>query len=552
MRKRNHFMIAAMSIFVCLLVSAGCEVTTSSCGNGTCETSETCATCPADCGQCPDTCGNGRCDSSEDCSTCSQDCGECPRCGDGTCDSGEDCSSCPADCDCTDDVWVTFSWTINGAAADAAACSGVGGATVQLWLDDNDDGAADRSVDFTCSSGAGSTDTSLFEAGDTISYAFALLNSSGDILSQSDSWSTETMSAGNNNLGTVDFSMGGPASIGFGWTLFGMPASTAICSSVDASAVQVWIDENGDDAADDFYEFGCSAGSGVSPEDFMAGDTVKYAFALYATGGDILTQSDAWYTEVLGAGINDLGTVDFTYDIPSGAAAAFSWYIHGVLGGEEGDYGISETTEICSLMEGSSVQLWIDNDDDTVADLYYEADCGDGYGVTPFDWDGGEGITFAFGLYNGSGELISQSDSWDTATLSTGINDLGSVNFYVGDFGPLGVELQWADKIDDPAYGDCDFPPDTVTSMGYLLCYDGAACEGDYLYDEVDIDTDPADCREQLDWDILDYGTYTLIVDGEDVFSAVLWGLECMDLTVNSYEPNSNEFTCQVYLTFTP
>ena len=108
MRKRNHFMIAAMSIFACLLVSAGCEVTTSSCGNGTCEASETCATCPADCGQCTDTCGNGTCDSGEDCSTCSQDCGECPRCGDGTCDSGEDCSSCPADCDCTDDVWVVF------------------------------------------------------------------------------------------------------------------------------------------------------------------------------------------------------------------------------------------------------------------------------------------------------------------------------------------------------------------------------------------------------------------------------------------------------------
>ncbi|MFH1435234.1 MAG: hypothetical protein ABIJ56_05925, partial [Pseudomonadota bacterium] len=70
--------------------------------------------------------------------------------------------------------------------------------------------------------------------------------------------------------------------------------------------------------------------------------------------------------------------------------------------------------------------------------------------------------------------------------------------------------------------------------------------------DEVDIDTDPADCREQLDWAILDYGTYTLIVDGEDGFGAVLWGVECEDLAVNSYEPNSNEFICGVFMTYTP
>ena len=52
-------------------------------------------------------CGDGTCNSGESCSNCAQDCGACPpppdvpmgpRCGDGTCNSGENCSNCMQDC----------------------------------------------------------------------------------------------------------------------------------------------------------------------------------------------------------------------------------------------------------------------------------------------------------------------------------------------------------------------------------------------------------------------------------------------------------------------
>lgn len=47
-------------------------------------------------------CGDGNCDSTESCSSCSEDCGACPTpehyCGDGICSQDEHCSDCPSDC----------------------------------------------------------------------------------------------------------------------------------------------------------------------------------------------------------------------------------------------------------------------------------------------------------------------------------------------------------------------------------------------------------------------------------------------------------------------
>lgn len=67
------------------------------CGDGMCNASEGCSSCPQDCGDCP-VCGDGLCDAGEACSSCPQDCGECSDCGNGLCDGPEDCSSCPGDC----------------------------------------------------------------------------------------------------------------------------------------------------------------------------------------------------------------------------------------------------------------------------------------------------------------------------------------------------------------------------------------------------------------------------------------------------------------------
>ena len=76
------------------------------CGDGSCDSTETCSSCPSDCGNCPGYCGDGTCDSTETCSNCATDCGGCPAtCGDGTCDSGETCGNCSKDCGkCPPDV----------------------------------------------------------------------------------------------------------------------------------------------------------------------------------------------------------------------------------------------------------------------------------------------------------------------------------------------------------------------------------------------------------------------------------------------------------------
>ena len=74
-----------------------CASTGPKCGNGTCESGETTANCPADC-KTASKCGNGVCDSGETTTNCPADCKTAAKCGNGTCESGETASSCPADC----------------------------------------------------------------------------------------------------------------------------------------------------------------------------------------------------------------------------------------------------------------------------------------------------------------------------------------------------------------------------------------------------------------------------------------------------------------------
>ncbi len=63
---------------VCTAVFDNVSVTTPTvCGNGMCESGETCANCGSDCGACG-ACGDGTCDPDETCTSCSADCGSCP------------------------------------------------------------------------------------------------------------------------------------------------------------------------------------------------------------------------------------------------------------------------------------------------------------------------------------------------------------------------------------------------------------------------------------------------------------------------------------------
>ncbi|MFH1437563.1 MAG: hypothetical protein ABIJ56_17785 [Pseudomonadota bacterium] len=434
------------------------------------------------------TCGNGICGSGESCYSCAEDCGVCTDCGNGICEGGESCYSCPGDCgqcmDCGNGVYEAGE-NCSSCPDDCGTCTPVCG-----------DGSCDAPE--SCWSCAG-------------------------------------------DCGACP----GDAAVSFAWTIGGLPANYGVCAGVGAGTVQIWFDETGNDRTDRFYEFDCEDGSGATPEDFASGHIVKYAFALYDRSGSILTQSDGWSTLALSAGLNDLGTVDFTYTPPHDAAVSFAWSIHFL----EGD------ATLCGAVGAAAVQLWLDETGDDETDRVVEFDCSYGAGTSGLIFDSGEDIKYAFGLYDGGGDLLSQTGEWAYETLSAGDNDLGEVNFIVGDYGPLSVDLQWADAVESASHGDCDFPPATVSAMGYLLCMgelDGGECPAGSLYDEVDIDTAPVECRENLTWDLLDFGTFTLVVDGEDEIGTTLWGLECLDLLVDEFDPGSNEYICQVQMTQTP
>jgi len=49
------------------------------CGDGSCDSDESCGSCSSDCGDCAPFCGDGTCDSDESCSTYADDCGDCPE-----------------------------------------------------------------------------------------------------------------------------------------------------------------------------------------------------------------------------------------------------------------------------------------------------------------------------------------------------------------------------------------------------------------------------------------------------------------------------------------
>jgi hypothetical protein len=98
------------------------------CGDGTCNGTETLASCPQDCGLIlPPVvityCGDGVCNGSETFSTCPADClillPPLAFCGDGTCNGSESTASCPGDCGtfCGDGT-CNGSETISTCAAD--------------------------------------------------------------------------------------------------------------------------------------------------------------------------------------------------------------------------------------------------------------------------------------------------------------------------------------------------------------------------------------------------------------------------------------------------
>jgi hypothetical protein len=128
-----------------------------------------------------DGCGNGVCDPSEDCATCPDDCQECPPdCGNGTLDPGEECdppASCPEDPeDCPQNDPCT-EYTVAGSAAECTArCEPT---AITSCTDDDGccPGSCDSGNDNDCSPGCGN---GVIDAGETCDPPSTCPTSCGD------------------------------------------------------------------------------------------------------------------------------------------------------------------------------------------------------------------------------------------------------------------------------------------------------------------------------------------------------------------------------------
>lgn len=103
-----------------------------SCGNGQCQNSESCESCPADCGVCAPYCGDGTCDTTdgETCGNCEPDCNACPDvCGDGACTGSETNVSCPGDCSVCGDGACNGTETCASCTGDCGPCGTCGDGT---------------------------------------------------------------------------------------------------------------------------------------------------------------------------------------------------------------------------------------------------------------------------------------------------------------------------------------------------------------------------------------------------------------------------------------
>ena len=440
----------------------------------------------------------------------------------------------------TGDAYIRLTWTIDGYAADAGTCAASGGRQVVVEEDPYGDGLVRWRTSFYCANGEGMTGYH-FDSWTTVYLRFRLLNEDNSIISETE-WQAFTPEPEENDY-EVDFETSAPpeadAAIGLAWTVNGGPASAASCSDAGADTVRIEHDEDGDDAADWTFDFPCPAGAGTTDYHFASGVYANLRYLL--VGGSVVMSQTAWDdTLSILPGVNPV-TVDFTTSEtppPDASSVSFAWSIHFVPGG----------AEICTWAGAATVRLMLDDNSDGTEDSHVDFDCQEGQGATGDVFGPGQVIHFAFALLGASDEPISQTAGWENFTLAAGPNDLGTVNFIVGDYGPLGVELRWADAVGGTAaYGGCSFPPEAVYSIGYLL----RASDGT-IVDSVDIDTAPLDCAETLTWDVLDYGTYELVMDGADAAATMLWGATCMDLVVDYYETGSNEFTCNIAMTQTP
>jgi hypothetical protein len=380
--------------------------------------------------------------------------------------------------------------------------------------DDDDDGHTDTT-----------TDTAVDTGGDTSVDTF--VDTGGDV-------PTDTAT---DEVESPAFWEGDEASVQLDWVIDG---ATHTCADVGGSQVRMSVSETDStwEWWDDFY-WSCEAGAADTGEVFATG-TYWFAWQLIDSAGDPISETD-WYEHTLTAGTNDIASIDF--ETNGGAAVQWSWTIEGHAFDED------LYASLCPWATGdtTTIQLWVDVDADDAADDAWDAECV--WGSAQVDsadsgYEAGQSIQYAFAMLDSSDTVMYQSESWSAVTLTDGVNDLGVVDFDLGDYGPLDVTLEWHDKEVDPVVIDCSGPPE-IEAMGYLLYLVEGTDE--WLMDSVDIDTDPMDCTTELGWLETDFGEYYLVLDGENTTDGYMWGATCIDLMVD--DETSNEYACPVLMT---
>jgi hypothetical protein len=456
----------------------------------------------------PERCGNGICDWDEWCDTCPEDCGLCTLCGDGFCQYPESCWSCPHDCgDCTGcgDGICESDETCSTCPSDCGWCSGCG------------DGICDEATEscVSCPADCGSCS----ECGDGLCDEREFCASCPE------------------DCGVCR----GDASLAFTWTILGAAAGPTVCESVGGAAVELRLDLDGDDAPDFAYEFNCGAGAAETPMDFSAGDSIRYAVALLDDRGGAVDESGPWSTALLEEGTNDLGHHDFRCETEHDAAISFFWKIH----------YMTATDRVCGAVGAWGARILIEETGDDEPEQVIDFPCGAGSGSTGFVFDGGVEMKLAFALVDGEGNSFAHTWMWVYRTLLPGNNNLGEVNFVVGDYGPLRVDVLWESSETPGTYGACGETGPAVTAVGYVLCrggLEGETCPASGLYDLVNIDVSPLSCGPGLSWDLLDFGLYDLIIDGRDEAGGLEWHGLCLALSVDEPEPGGNSFECRIAL----
>jgi hypothetical protein len=325
-----------------------------------------------------------------------------------------------------------------------------------------------------------------------------------------------------------------------------MEADECECANSGGATVRLSISETSGSTNWLAATWDCTTGS-AAPTDVLDPGTYYFVAELLDEGGSSLSITDEW-EQTLTEGSNDLGITDFETATTDDAYFTWEWTIEGH------PYATTDYDALCAWAGygASTIRLIIDVDHDTYEDFYYDADCAPGGAVTdhtddPACYQAGDEIWFAFELYATSDLTtpLAQSAEYVVLTVAAGENDLGSVDFDFGDYGPLDVTVNWATNTGSTTFGGCTAPPEDVYIMGYLLRYsDGSVA------DEVNIDTDPMDCTTDLSWLETDFDTYALVLDGEDYMDTYRWGSTCTDLVVD--DETENAWSCDVIMTMYP